>query len=184
MMRFATTVVFVLAVCLVGVASAQTPYIAAFFGPNVEQATYEATCPGFGTLDTMKVYLFNANKFVSGVDFSIDYGNNVSWILDMDPTGSVVFGATPSGFSMGWNIPQNGFFPIRIVNPLIQWVCQGCVFVNDPIVVQANPLTADLAFTDFPAFDLYPATGLTALTCPTVANEETTWGQIKSLYED
>jgi hypothetical protein len=162
--------------------SAQTPYISAFFHPNQEQKD----CPGMGVIDFLHVFLFNANKFVAGVDFAIEYPPSLLWVTDL-PQGNpapVVIGTTPTGYSSAWPIPRNGFFPIRIVIVVVEWNCIACERPDDPIVVIPNPNTLDLAFVDFPNNDIFPALGLKALACATIATEETTWGKVKALYEE
>jgi hypothetical protein len=160
--------------------SAQTPYIAAFFDPNLEQKN----CPGMNAPDFLHVFLFNANQFVVGVDFAISYPTSILFQLDTGHTGNIFFGDTNTGLSMTWDIPRNGFFPVKIVDVFFLWNCIACELPDDPVVVVPNPFTTDLAYVSWPDFALHPVVGQTALACATIANEETTWGKVKALYED
>lgn len=179
-MRFATTLVFVLAICLVGVASAQTPFVAVYFDKfgTVE----ETVCPG-PVIDTLYVYAYNFNAFISGIEYGISYpAAYMTWIADID-TQPVTIGTTPTGISMGWATPQNGFFPVPVHKVLVQWTCTGCA-LQDEVAVIPHPLLGFVRATRFPDQAIIDGVGLTSLVCASVAAEESTWGQIKSLYED
>jgi hypothetical protein len=58
---------------------AQPSYIAVFFGPN-QQAK---ACPGTGIVDSLHVFLFNANNWVLGVEFAIDFPPSLNWVADL-----------------------------------------------------------------------------------------------------
>lgn len=189
-MRFVTTLVFVLAICLVGIASAQTPYVSVVFSDGSE----EIVCPGPG-IDSLFVYAYNFNAFLSGIEYGINYpdgnadGNSpgepnyMTWIADYD-TQPVTIGTSFTGLSMGWPIPVNGFFPVLVHKVLINWTCTGCLATQGEVTVIPHPLFGFVRATKFPDQGIIDGVGLTSLVCATVASEETTWGQIKSLYED
>lgn len=184
-MRIATTVVFaLLLVAVIGanVASAQTPFIAVYFDNALTSQTKD--CPG-PVADVLYVALSNANTFVSGAEYAITYPASISWLAD---TGlpPVALGNSPTGISLGFNLPQNGFFAVHLQQALIIWNCQACVVSNDPITVVPHPLNpaGKVQYTDWPNFDLFDAVGLTSLVCAVVATEETTWGQVKALYSE
>ncbi len=181
---FGTGFVFLFLVLSIGVASAQTqPFIAVYFDQTF-QTEAQDPCPGIGVLDTLYVELVNANVFVTGVEFAINYPPELSYLLDFDKQGTVI-GSTPTGFSMGWAIPQNGFgVAIDVCKVLVQWTCDGCATIDVELPVVQHPYTGFIGFTDFPNFDLFPAVGLTSLICPTVPTQDTTWGKVKSLYSE
>lgn len=183
-MRVATLLVFVLMVISAATVSAQTPYIAVYFDNTyqVESTVAPGGCPGVGTLDTLYIALTNANAFVSGVDFAVNYPPEIFPISDLW-TQPVTIGNTWNGITMGWSTPQNGFGTVFICGVLVQWQCSECAGTNIPMPVVTNPNTLYLGYTDFPNFNQFPATGLTSLICATVPAEETTWGKVKALYE-
>ena len=181
---FATGFALLFLVLSVGIVSAQTsPFVAVYFDRSF-QIEDQNPCPGIGVLDTLYVELVNANVFVSGVEFAVNYPPEVAWISDLNTQPATV-GQTPIGLSMGWGTPQNGFnIALDVCQVLIMWNCDGCATTDVPIMVLPHPATGTgfVAFTDFPNYDLFPAVGLTSLICATVPAKETTWGQIKSLY--
>jgi hypothetical protein len=184
-MRIATTVVLTLVVlALVGasVASAQTPFIAVYFDENF--TSLQKTCPGPGP-DDLYVVLSNANTFVSGAEYRIAYPAAMTWLADTN-TPPVALGISPNGISLGFALPQNGFFAVLLHTVRIIWNCSDCVVLDAPIEVLPHPLNPNgfIQYTDWPNFDLFNALGLTSQVCPTVATEETTWGQVKALYSE
>ena len=183
-MRLATLMVFVLMVSVVAV-SAQTPFIAVYFdhawqvGGNAPAPAGDP-CPG-PVVDSLYIALVNANAFVSGVEFAVNYPPEIGFVADFDKQ-PVVIGTTASGFSQGWAIPPNGFSAVYVCGVQFIWTCTGCSVFNSPIVVVQHPDTGFLGYTDFPGYTEFPAVGMTSLICATIPVEETTWGQVKSLY--
>ena len=179
----ALTLAIVVVVALAGAASAQVPFIAAYFDQYYSQQTSPISCPGIGVPGYLWISLRNTNAFITGVEFAVSYPPEVIWMADQD-TQPVTVGNTPSGFSMGWALPQNGFFNVPICKVLFLWNCDFCARANVPIPVVAHPVTGALGYTDYPTYAYHPAVGLTSLICQTIPVEETTWGQVKSLYSE
>lgn len=186
MRTFVAVFALALTIVLVGAASAQIPFIAVYFD---EYYSIEALppppcsdpCPGIGVLDNMWIALANANTYVSAVEFKVNYPPETVWLADLD-VQPVTFGNTRDGISMAWALPQNGYVAVPICKVQFMWNCDHCASANIPVVVVANPHTGFLGYTDFPAYNLHNAVGLTALICACVPAEDTTWGQVKALY--
>jgi hypothetical protein len=158
-MRFATKVAIALAFVTLAASavSAQTPFVAVYFDNTFTQET--ANCPGLGLFQTLYVVAINFNAFLSGIEYSITYPAALSYIADLNQLGGSVaaggftFGSTPVGTSMGFAIPQNGFFPLLLQTVLAQWQCVDCSTAADQqIVVKGHPLFNPLfpRATDFP----------------------------------
>ena len=186
-MRIARALMFALvAVAFIGIgtADAQTPTIGVYFDEFGSVETKD--CPGDGMLDQVYFYLRNANTQVSGVQFRVSYGPYLNWVGD-NLTTQVEIGATFSGLAASWALPQNGFFPVNIGSAFVEWICPtGCNPTNSPVIVLAdsNAGETEVLWTDWPAFQISTAVGLTALVCATVPTEDTTWGGIKALYDE
>jgi len=179
-MRIATLVVVALMATVVAV-SAQTPYIAVYFDQYLTQET--TVCPGVGVIGTWYVAAKNFNAFLMGAEFAIQYPPAVIWMADLNKP-AVSVGNTPTGISMGFPLPVNGFFPVLLCTPQVFWNCDACVdpYLNNAVTVVANPSTGFLGVTDYPQYNAIPCVGLTAYVCATVPAEETSWGQVKALY--
>lgn len=180
-MRIATLVVAAV-LATVAVASAQTPYIAVYFDPYHTQETKD--CPGFVT-DTWYVAAVNFNLYITGADFKIEYPPAVTWLADLN-VPPVKIGATPTGLTFGYALPQNGYGVLELMQVLVAWNCDHCgeLYQNNLVKVVPNPATAFLGVADYPNYNLIPGVGLTSIICPLgVPNEDTTWGQVKALYE-
>ena len=179
-----TALALALTVLVVGVASAQTPYIAVYFNSGYSQEAKD--CPGVGVIDTWYVAAVNFNTFLSGADFAIQYPMAVTWLADL-ALPPLALGATPIGLSLGFPLPQNGYNPVPLCQVLVMWHCAECVdpWMVNQVKVVANPGTGFLGAVDYPGYNLVPSQGLTALICPLpIATEPTTWGQIKATYGD
>jgi hypothetical protein len=186
------TRVLALAIALIvlacGIASAQIPFIAVYFDPayqveGLAPPPCANSCPGIGVPGELWIALVNANKFVTGVEFMVEYPIQIQWLADVD-VQPVTVGTTPTGFSMGYPLPQNGFEAVDICRVLFLWQCDRCEVADIEIVVLPNPSTGFLGFTDFPNFIRYPAAGLTSLICACVPAQETSWGKVKALYAE
>lgn len=183
----ALALAFALVIVMVGAASAQIPFIAVYFDQyySVEALPpppCSDPCPGIGVIDYLWIALANANAYVTGVDFKVAYPPEMIWMADIG-TQPVTIGTTNTGFSMGWALPQNGYNVVPICQVKFMWNCDFCPAPNIPVTVVQNPFTVFLGYSDFPNYQLYPAVGLTALICASVPAEETTWGQVKALFE-
>jgi hypothetical protein len=108
----------------------------------------------------------------------------VTWLADLNKP-PVAIGSTPTGLSMGFALPLNGFGTLELLQVQVFWNCSECVdpFNNNQVKVVAHPLTGYLGVTDYPQYNLLPGVGLTALICPMpVPTEDTTWGKVKAIY--
>ena len=170
----------ILALALVCAANAQTPYIAVYFDPGFTATT--KVCPGPG-LDVWYVAAVNFNSLITGAEFAISYPAAVTWLADTN-TPPVKIGSTPSGISMGYPIPVNGFSPVELCRVQVQWNCEECdsSSIDAPITVIAHPHTTFLGWTD-ESYTEQPASGWTSFICPFASPAEpTTWGRVKALF--
>jgi hypothetical protein len=162
-------------------AAAQTPTLNIFFDQGFTRM--DKDCPPGGGQDSLFVVGLGFNRFIAGVEYAIDYPVSIEWLNDY-ATPPVTFGETPTGITSGWPTPFNGYNPIVFTKVRFMWNCNGCTSDNQPVTVVAHPYTGYLGGVDFPYNDLVPAIGMKSLVCATVPVEETTWGQIKSLYHE
>ena len=176
-----------LSVLVLGIASAQVPYIAVYFDSGYTQQVMD--CQGVGVIDTWHVVAVNFNRSLSGAEFAIHYPQAVMWIADLN-TPPVTLNYTPTGISMGFPIPQNGYNPVPLCDVLVMWNCDECgsPFEDNQVKVVENPATGFLGAVDYPGFNLVPGLGLTAWICGhwcmCVPTKDTTWGGVKALYTE
>ena len=137
-----------LAICLIGVTSvgAQVPNIAVYYDDIHTEAV---ACQGMSVLDTLYVVAQNIGTFINAAEYRIQYSPMVSyliWVSDMPAAlgpYSFAIGMSPSGISIGWNLPQNAFAPFIVQRILILWACTGCGPV-DVVRVLPHPATSFL----------------------------------------
>ncbi len=178
-------VVLVALAAVSGPVQAQTtPTVGVYF--DQAYTVMQKPCVGPNVMDYAYVVAYNFDVFLSGMEYMISYPPSILWVADLD-IPAVTIGNTPSGISMGFgSTPLNGFGPVLLHRVAFLWQCMGCDATNedDPIVVLPHPVSGFLRGTDFPNFDFVYGVGMTSLVCATVPVNETTWGKIKSLYEE
>ena len=173
-------------------ASAQiVPYVGFFsaISPNGEGLSEAFIPPGTaGALGTAWIIAYNFNCLVTGIELQVDYPTQITWFADIG-TQPVTIGNTLNGMAMGWALPQDGFQGVVICSVLFTWNATNCGGPNRDKAIQVighqflgTPGTPK--YTCFNQVLPNVAVGLTALICPTVPVEESTWGKVKSLYVD
>jgi hypothetical protein len=174
----------VLAIAIAGSAFAQQPNIQVYFG---DMSTGSADCPPIGTpagteLAELWVVANNFNTWLSAVEFMIVYPPQLMFVGDVNNTPTVI-GTSATGISLAWTMPLNAFVPVTLMKVNTLWMCAGCLDnENAPIDVVANPNQGLLRGVRWPDNEPFDITGMRSLICATVPVEDTTWGQIKSLY--
>jgi len=170
------------------IVSAQVPNVQVFF--TSDYGAYGKTsldqCPpgAPGTvLDSMYVVASNFGCYISAIEYQVLYPPQIYFLGDDTGTGLNI-GTSPTGIATAWPFPQNAFVPYAVNKVKFLYMCQLCYDGSDiPIVVGPNPGSGFLRYTQWPDNTLINAVGMTSLICPTVPVEETTWGNIKALYE-
>jgi hypothetical protein len=90
------------------------------------------------------------------------------WLAD---TGlpPVFIGTSPTGISMGFPLPQNGYNPIVVAQVIILWNCVGCTAINQRVEIVPHPLFGFVRGTRWPDMAVILAEGAGATVCPFVA---------------
>lgn len=173
---------------LVGSAMAQAPNIQVYFDPGHSQA--QATCGPVGTPTTLYVAMNNWNMNVTGVDFSINYGPGLIWVVDNlpDPSTQTLIGQSPTGIAIAYAncCFLDGTQNPTVLEPVVVW-SPNCLCNGAPLQIVVGGYTP-LGKTQPSAirkedFQEFSGTGMTSLICPgVIATEPSTWGQVKALY--
>ena len=157
----ALTVLFVAA----APAAAQNGTLTAYFDPGWTERTGE--CPG-PVVGSIYIVAENWDFFVSGIEFKVEYPPSMTWLADLD-IPPVTIGSSPNGVSIGWPLPQNGFFPIQVMRALVLWNCTGCDSPNQQIKVVGHPVSGVVQIARFPDYALVEGRGRVSVVCPEVA---------------
>ena len=168
------------------IASAQTPFVAVYFDQQlqVESSTCPSAAPGTVS-QQLYVAALNFNAFITGIEFQVNYPPELQFLGDVYPHVGIPVGNTAVGLRYGFTLAQNGNSAILVAVATVIWQCRNCQggLSDVPVLVGPHPLSGLLQATSFPDPEVtIPGVGLTALICPTVPVEETTWGGIKALY--
>ncbi len=169
--------------------SAQTPFVAVYFETvNWSETTTCPLDPPGTVFQQIFVAAVNFNTQIGGIEFQVNYPPELQWIGEFYPIPAVANGTTPTGLQLGFLSPGvdgNSVFIVASVTVL--WQCGGCTGdANVPVTVGPHPLSGFVQGVDISVNPsvLIPGVGLTALICPTVPVEETTWGKVKALYAE
>ncbi|UCH83088.1 MAG: T9SS type A sorting domain-containing protein [Candidatus Latescibacterota bacterium] len=160
--------VAVMAICLFAAAPAigQTPSdgkITVYFDEALTQRAMD--CPGPGMLDTLYVVAEDWNTFLVGAQFKINYPPSMIWLSDLGVPPTTI-GNSPNGISLGFAIPQNGFFKLELMQVLVLWNCTDCSAVNQLVTVVDHPLFDGVNGVQFPTFELWAGAGRSSGVCP------------------
>jgi len=132
--------------------------------------------------DSLYVVANNFNCYISAIEYQVSYPPQIIWLGDDTGTGLNI-GSSPTGIATAWPFPQNAFVPYAVNKVKFIYNCQLCYDGNNiPITVLPNPGSGYLRFTQWPSNTLINAIGMVSLICPTIPVEETTWGNIKAIY--
>ena len=164
------------------IVSAQTPNVQVFFDEYFGQ-THLDQCPpdAPGTVvGNFYVVASNFSMWISAIEYGIAYPPEIGFLGDN--TGGLDIGNSPTGIATSWPFPINGFGPVLVNTVAIIYNCQLCFEQDIPIVVVPHSGTGFIRVVEFGTNNLVNGVGMTSLICPTVPSEETTWGNIKALY--
>lgn len=173
----------VVAILCVGTLSsiAQVPYIAVFFDPGMTETA--KNCPGPSIVDTVYVGAMNFGMWMQAIEFTIDYSWALQWVQDI-PYANLKIGSSPTGITLGWTIPANAFNPLLVMEARVLWLCNDCSVEDIPVLVNPYPGQTSPRATRWPDVVVVEAVGMESRICSTIPVEDTTWGQVKSLYTD
>jgi hypothetical protein len=177
---------------------AQIPHVKIYFvTPDLPGDPYywqETGCKAPGTLDTLVVVARNFG-WIQGIEYCIEYPSCIFWIADFG-TPVTTIGFTPcyhpsgqGGISSAFQLPlnSNAVVPPGVPKPmvakvLIQW---GTCPPDTPICVRPHQLFGGPRATRWPDNVLIYGIGNCGMICPdAVPTEDTTWGQIKAMYNE
>lgn len=186
-MKKILVVVCAVAFCL-GAASvdAQVPYVQPYFDELQTVSVLETCTSGLGTI---YIVAHNWGMFMSAIEYQVNYAPQIVFIADLVDTDNIlVIGQSPTGISLAWkNAPGVAFTSLRLQEVTVNYLCDGCDYQNVTVTVTKHPASDEtmpnhlVRALDFNQNEFW-GVGMTAVICPTVPVEETTWGGIKAQY--
>jgi hypothetical protein len=177
----------VLVVALIGLgahsASAQLPYVQAYFDFNWTQTAMD--CPG-PALQDLYIVAHNYNTFLIVAEFSVSLPPSLAYTGFHSSALLKVGDPVLGGVSLSWQTPQDAFSPFLFCVLQAIWNCDDCAGGPEPVVVLPHPQTQALTIVTWPGIEVDTSgIGMISVVCPEPTPvEETSWGQIKALYEE
>lgn len=133
----------------------QEPQIVVYFDKMGTERYKDS--PGPGQIDIVYVFGEGFTGYVSGVQYSIDYGSCLGWLGDVETPGATI-GASPTGIAIGFGTQPRAGEKFLIHKAYVMW--GPCVENNvDGPVVKDHPDLGAVAATRFPDFQIIPAVG-------------------------
>jgi hypothetical protein len=175
-------------------ASAQTPTVQPYFDGGlieVPECPLGGDEPGTNPiLGNIYVLAHNWNVWMSAIEYK------VNWPAQLIYTGDVianpdwlVLGGSLTGISYSFGTPVNAYNDFTLQTIKFIWNCSGCSTAqNITVMVVGHPASPEppsvVRAVDFWSEEYVYGIGMSAIVCPTVPVEETTWGGIKALYNE
>ena len=142
------------------------------------------------------LYLNNADYYVTAVEYQLQTPSDPSHAfftinsVEYPDNVSVTLGDPFSGHSISFWPPLNGILPgYNLVCTYNCYTFEPCwndggQLVDYPLVIGPHPDSGELRGTYSPDNNTFPIIGMTSILCPQeIANEQESWGAIKSLYK-
>ena len=164
------------------IVSAQTPNVQVHFNEYFGQS-HLGQCPPdplLTKIDSFYVVANNFNMWMSAIEYQINFPMQI--VPLGDNTGGLNIGSSSTGIATSWPFPINAFSPVLVNKVTFLYNCQLCFTQDIPIVVVPHSVTGFIRAVRWPDNAVINGVGMTSLICPTVPAEETTWGNIKALY--
>lgn len=125
--------------------------------------------PGIGGFSVIFIYGEQfAAEFVTGVQYRVDYGPQLTLIADVG-LPPVVIGTSATGISVGFRAPRDGA-KFVVHSALVEWVSDCTTLQNVDISTGPHPDFPDPTpiVTRYPDFDVVAAEGVRSQTCQMV----------------
>ncbi|MGD8414153.1 MAG: hypothetical protein PVF33_07965 [Candidatus Latescibacterota bacterium] len=188
MRKVLLTIAILSTIAIASTASAQsTPYFQVYFDEYFTQTAADCPPGPIGSvLDTLYVVAHNFNAWVLSTDFRLQWSPYLTNLGETAIGTPLSIGNTTDGIAVTWTSRKSGWQPVPILQITVAWMCNNCDGIGgtpeSEIIVLPYPGQPDPRFKEYgTGIDIY-GVGMTSLICAQVPVEETTWGQIKSLY--
>jgi hypothetical protein len=185
--------ILAVALLLPGVLSAQDALVGVFFDvPPGEAPSVMHYYPEEMVAFTGYLYSMNADYYITGIEYQLQTPMDPTHIGIMlstweVPEGALQIGNPFDGHAIAFWPPLNGYMPgYNLMATYTFYAACGCftgAIEDYPMTVGPHPVSGELWGTYSPDDEYFYPIGLTSIICPVgVANQEESWGAIKSLY--
>ena len=168
-------------------AGAQVPYVQPYFD-ELHTVTVLNSCPT-EPIGRLYIVAHNWGIFMSAIEYQILYPPQITFLGDfIDDANMLSIGQSPSGIALAWkNVPGLAFKSLLLQEVSVFYTCTACDDQDIAVTVVKHPASDPtqpnymVRALDFWQNEFW-GIGMTAVICPTVPVEQTTWGGIKSMY--
>jgi hypothetical protein len=162
----------------------QIPTLTIYFDAQLTQGHQPCPNPPDSLVeDSLYVVAENFNTWFSAMEYQIQFPPQMEFIEDV--TGGLDIGTSATGIATAWPVYMIG--PERpVINKVkFRWNCQATPIGEIPVPIVPHPLTGHIRGVNWWNNDFIYAVGTSGwISQEEVPVEETTWGRIKSLYNN
>jgi hypothetical protein len=133
-------------------------------------------------MDTCYVAAVNFNMWIAAAELMIATPPEMLIAGTILPAGALSIGTYGTGIALSYPIPINGFQPGVLFSLSFLWMCSDCSGGEAALDVLPHPSSGLVQLIDWPDTNPFTRVGMRSLICPSVPVEDTSWGQIKNLY--
>jgi hypothetical protein len=116
------------------------------------------------------------------IEYRVDYPVELLFFGDIVDSSYQVVGDSQDGIVIIFPTPLNAFETVVLQKAEFVWMCSACESIAIPVVVVPHPSSGKIRAISWPDSEEVEAVGMTAIVCPTIPVESSTWGHIKALY--
>jgi hypothetical protein len=165
--------------------TAQVPYIQIYFDEDL-QRTAEISCPLVAPgsrVGTIYIAAHNFSMLMRSIEYGVDYPPELLFTGDGIDSSYQVVGDSRIGIVISFPTPLDAFETVVLQKAEFVWMCSACESTAIPVVVVPHPSSGKIRAISWPDSEEVEGVGMTAIVCPTIPVENSTWGHIKALYK-
>lgn len=182
--------------------NAQVPNVQIYFDDLLTATQADCADHFVGEQTELNVVMNNFNTLIKTVEFAVNWpaGGPVSYLGDLHvPAANLVLGSSyidgpgfddvttfRDGVTITYTFPQNAFDPFICMKLKALWLCDDCTALEPfQISVYGHEGTGVVQAVEYQTYNLIDGVGMQSAVCPgIVSTEESSWGQIKALYNN
>jgi hypothetical protein len=119
---------------------------------------------------------------MSSIEYRVDYPPELVFVQDSIDASYQVAGESWSGIVISFPSPLDAHEAVLLERVIFEWACIACETTDIRAVVVPHPASGKIRAISWPDSEEVEAVGMTAIVCPLLPVENSTWGHVKALY--
>ena len=185
-MKKVLVVAFAVAIGISAMANAQVGRVQVYFDEGLQFTSWHCPAAPIGSVtQTLYVVAENFGIWMAGIEYQIFYPTQLMFLGDVMVPDAMPLGESPSGIQISFLTPLDAHTKVVVQMVTVLWLCDNCGPANEnaPIIVMPYPGQAWVRAWRWPDLHFVYGVGMTSFICWVDPVQETTWGQVKALYQ-